>query len=126
MSMEAIQKVKGPALGLQIAAGLGGVMTLLSLIMNMMGMEMGPPQDPSLEAYQTIGNVVGTIIGLAIAGFVWMGASKMKELRGYGMAIAASIVAMIPCSCGCLVGLPIGIWALIVLMKPEVKEAFQG
>ncbi len=34
--------------------------------------------------------------------------------------------AMIPCvSPCCLLGLPLGIWALIVLVKPEVKAAFQ-
>jgi hypothetical protein len=39
--------------------------------------------------------------------------------------MAASIIAMIPCvSPCCLLGLPIGIWALVVLMKPEVKSAF--
>jgi hypothetical protein len=32
---------------------------------------------------------------------------------------------MIPCiSPCCLLGLPIGIWALVVLLKPEVKAAF--
>ena len=38
----------------------------------------------------------------------------------------ASILAMIPClSPCCLIGLPIGIWALVILMKPEVKAAFK-
>ena len=32
---------------------------------------------------------------------------------------------MVPCiSPCCLVGLPIGIWALVVLNKPEVKGSF--
>jgi hypothetical protein len=49
----------------------------------------------------------------------------MKKLESYGLAMAASIIAMIPCvSPCCLLGLPIGIWALVVLMKPEVKSAF--
>ncbi len=50
---------------------------------------------------------------------------KMKKLESYGLAMAASIIAMIPClSPCCLIGLPIGIWALVVLSKPEVKSAF--
>jgi hypothetical protein len=42
------------------------------------------------------------------------------------VSFIASILAMIPCftSCCCLVGLPIGIYALVVLNKPEVKSAF--
>jgi hypothetical protein len=39
--------------------------------------------------------------------------------------MTAAILAMIPClsSC-CIVGLPLGIWALVVLSKPEVKSEF--
>jgi hypothetical protein len=37
------------------------------------------------------------------------------------------VVAMVPClSPCCILGLPLGIWALIVLMKPEVKSSFVG
>jgi hypothetical protein len=40
--------------------------------------------------------------------------------------LAAAIVALIPCfSPCCLIGLPIGIWALVVLSKPEVKSQFE-
>jgi hypothetical protein len=58
---------------------------------------------------------------------VFMGASKMKNLQSYGFAMAATVIAMIPCigPC-CILGLPIGIWALVILLKPEVKGAFQG
>jgi hypothetical protein len=39
--------------------------------------------------------------------------------------MTASILALAPCiSPCCLVGLPIGIWALVVLSKPEVKSSF--
>jgi hypothetical protein len=39
--------------------------------------------------------------------------------------MTASVIAMIPCiSPCCIVGLPIGIWAMVVLSKPEVKSAF--
>jgi hypothetical protein len=38
--------------------------------------------------------------------------------------MAAAIMAMIPCNCCCLLGLPFGIWALVMLMKPEVKSQF--
>jgi len=49
----------------------------------------------------------------------------MKELRNWTLAMVASILAMVPCigAC-CLIGIPIGIWSLVVLMKPEVKAAF--
>jgi len=38
--------------------------------------------------------------------------------------MAGSIVAMVPCNICCLLGLPFGIWALVVIVRPEVKDAF--
>jgi hypothetical protein len=50
----------------------------------------------------------------------------MKNLQSYGLAMTASIVAMIPCiSPCCILGLPFGIWALVILNRPEVKAAFR-
>jgi hypothetical protein len=45
-------------------------------------------------------------------------------MRGYWLAVAASIVAMLPAGPSFLPGLAIGIWRLLVLAKPEVKAAF--
>jgi hypothetical protein len=49
----------------------------------------------------------------------------MKQLKNYGLAMTGSIIAMLPCSVCCLLGLPFGIWSLVVLNNPEVKEAFR-
>jgi hypothetical protein len=50
---------------------------------------------------------------------------KMMSLSGRGLGITAAIVAMVPCLSGCcILGLPIGIWTLVVLSKPEVQAAF--
>ena len=54
-----------------------------------------------------------------------LGGLKMKSLESYSLVMTVSVIAMIPCfSPCCLIGLPIGIWALVVLSKPEVKSAF--
>ena len=49
----------------------------------------------------------------------------MGRLEGYGLAMTASIFAMIPCvgPC-CLLGLPFGIWSVTVLNRRDVKAAF--
>jgi hypothetical protein len=49
----------------------------------------------------------------------------MKRLENYGFALTGAIVAMVPCSGCCLLGLPFGIWALVVLSDSSVKEAFR-
>ena len=65
------------------------------------------------------------IIQVAVAIFILYAALKMKGLQQYGLCIAASIVAMVPCiSPCCCIGIPIGIWALVVLNKSEVRDYF--
>ena len=40
-------------------------------------------------------------------------------------ALVSAVLALLPClSPCCVLGLPFGIWALVTLNKPEVKEAF--
>lgn len=58
-------------------------------------------------------------------GLVFFGALKMKNLQSYGLAMTAAIISVIPC-CGpcCCLAIPVGIWALVVLRKPEVRAAF--
>jgi hypothetical protein len=73
----------------------------------------------------TLGMVFG-VIGVVIGVLILIGALKMKKLESYNWAMASSILALAPCvSPCCVVGMPVGIWALVVLSKPEIKESFQ-
>lgn len=51
----------------------------------------------------------------------------MKSLENYGFAMAASIIALIPCMgpC-CILGIPFGIWSLVVLSDPVVRSSFKS
>ncbi|MHB1036611.1 MAG: hypothetical protein ACYC35_17965 [Pirellulales bacterium] len=135
-----MRRVSGPAIALIVTGGLGIALQLLSLLSNLAGMAvrapgampggmppgMGQEQKMMLMFSGTIGLVFG-LIGLAIGAVVIMGALKMKRLENHGFAMAASILAMIPCiSPCCLLGLPFGIWALVVLSDAQVKEAFRS
>ena len=121
------EAVKGPALCLVIFSIMGLLSSLLGLLINFGLVGIGV-----LESYggdevmlQGAFGVVSSVIGLGIVVFVYMAAGKMKRLESLNWAIAGSILAMLPCfSPCCLLGLPVGIWSLIVLNKPEVKEAF--
>ena len=54
-----------------------------------------------------------------------IGAVKMMNLSSRGWGTTAAVLAMIPCISGCcLLGVPVGIWALVALSKPDVKAAF--
>jgi|SRR5687768_13292536 hypothetical protein len=130
----ASQQVQGPAMGLLVTAGLALLFTVLGLVMNIAGVGMsglsGMGGSAATDQYMSMMSggvgIVVSLLGLALYGFVLWGALQMKQLRNWNMAMGASIAAMLPCGCCCIIGLPIGIWSLIVLMKPEVKSAFVG
>jgi hypothetical protein len=77
--------------------------------------------DTTVTAVTSVGAGIFDFIAGPILIF---GAMQMRKLKMYGLAMTSSILGMIPCTGCCLVGLPIGIWALIILLKPEVKSAF--
>jgi len=132
----ASQQVQGPAMGLMITGIIGVILNLIGLAMNALGAGMSGLQNlgggsgaaDRYMSYMSGGiGIVSAVIGLGVSGFIIWASLQMKQLRGWTMAVVASIVAMIPCigPC-CLIGIPIGIWSVIVLMKPEVKSAFSG
>ena len=58
-------------------------------------------------------------------GLIIFGAWRMSTLRNRPLAMAGSIIAMIPCFSPCFfIGLPIGIWSLVVLCDENVKRSF--
>jgi hypothetical protein len=128
---EAQAKVSGPAMGLMVTAGIGIALQLLGIVMNLMGMGAGAAGGNGEDAMftmmsGTVGLVSG-VIGIIVGVVVFMGAQKMKALESYGFALTSAILAMIPCiSPCCVIGLPIGIWALVVLNNDAVKAAFRS
>lgn len=126
-------RVQGPAIGLMVTAIIGMVMQVVSMLVNILGVSLGGLSDlqrsgggeAALSMLSGGIGIVFSIIGIIIGVIILMGSMKMKRLESYGFAMAATILAMIPCiSPCCLLGLPIGIWALVVLLDQNVKTAF--
>ncbi len=63
------------------------------------------------------------LISLTLGVVTLLGSFKMLNLESYPLAMTAAIVAMVPCYC-CVLGLPMGIWAVNVLGEQDVKLAF--
>jgi hypothetical protein len=130
----ALRQVKGPAIALIVTAVLGLVLVAVGLVFNVLalsGHQTGLQQinDPQVQKlFSTMGGglgIVQNIIGAVAGVIVLMGASKMQKLQNHQFALTAGIVAMLPCISPCCVfGLPAGIWALVILNKPEVKSQF--
>ncbi len=126
----ALRAVKGPAIALIVVAIIGIIYYCFSGIYTLAVGHAELPANipPELRSFMT--GMQGPMAGIgnlfiaALNGFVLFGAIKLLRLQNHGVAIAACIAAMLPCSCCCLFGLPFGIWALIVLNKPEVKSQF--
>lgn len=123
------EAVKLPAILLMVAAGIGAAFCLLMLGLNVLGTGLSAVAGQGDErTFNMLSGGIGiffNLVGLAVAGFIVYGAMQMKALKNHTMAMIAAIISVIPCiSPCCVVGLPVGIWALVVLAKPEVKAAF--
>lgn len=66
------------------------------------------------------------ILGFALAVGIVYGGYQMYQLRNRTWAIVAGCISVVPCfSACCCLGIPLGVWALVVLARPEVKQAFE-
>lgn len=127
------QAVGTPALLLIITGAIGILGALFNLVTAFFGSDPAAAiaQNPDLEQLRGVLEMmhrlgpVSALLNLAASGFVLFGGLRMRDLRGYGLAVAASIVAIIPCWACCCIGIPAGIWSLVVLMRPEVKASFR-
>ena len=122
-----MEAVKIPAIGLAVTAGVSIVVRIIFFVLNMMGVAMvaGAGEDPNAMA-SAAGGIVGMIIGIVLNGVVLYGGLEMMKLKNFNLAMGASILAVIPCCSPCIIlGIPFGIWALVVINKPEVKSAFR-
>lgn len=126
----AASRVAGPATALIVVGALGIAVQVLGLIFNLVqiGGGMGRPRPQQLPVLFSGGFGVGMAgIEVVVGIVVILGAIKMKNLENYAFAMAAAILAMVPCmSPCCLLGLPFGIWALVVLSDAGVKAAFRS
>jgi hypothetical protein len=84
------------------------------------------PEDVKTQALVT--SSLATAIMLLTALLPLIGGVRMLKLRSYGLAVVGSITIALPClslsGCLCGVGQVVGIWAVIVLLNPDVRASF--
>ena len=110
-------KVQGPAIALMVTFGIALAISLVSLVMFLAMMAQGDADPTALFQF---------VFSVPLSIFVVYGANKMRRLEQHGVATAAAICAMIPCSGCCILGIPFGIWALTVLNDSYVRGAFRS
>ena len=128
-------RVRNPAYVLSAVGVLSACMTLLwfgGLAVTLL--TESPPvradAAPAEATGQVIGYYLGTLtppaVSLGMTILILIGAHQMRTRRSWGWALGGTIAAMTPClNLIFLLGLPLGVWILIVLFKPEVKAAFR-
>jgi hypothetical protein len=119
-------KVTIPAVGLIVAGllKLFSALTALVVFRQLHDGWLGNLLGPAAASLPFNNPLFGWSIGLvkAIPALLMIyGGLQMLQLRSYAWSIAAGILGIVCCS---FLGLPMGIWALIVLTRPEVREAF--
>jgi len=139
----ATERVKTPGILLLVS----GVVSMITSVFGGMGLagvylgmqeqiltEMAnAPQDPELtpEMMEMTCNVMGwggvawAVFGFIAGLIVILGAVRMMKLKGWSMALMAAVVSLIPCFQGCCVlAIPAGIYAMVILFDSNVKQAF--
>ncbi len=100
---EAERRVRIPAVGLILAA-------IITLVF-MLSVDRRTMLPPALFILMALANLFGAV--------------RMLQLRSHAWAMAASILAMLSPP-GFILGVPCGIWALIVLTRRDVREVFEA
>ena len=120
-------QVNGPGIFLLIVGVLNALAGIVMLLVHLLGVGLGAASGADFAVYFNGGmGIVIDILGILFGAVIIFGAMKMRSLQGYGIAMTAAVLAMLPCTyCCCPAGLAAGIWALVVLMKPEVKAAYR-
>jgi predicted Zn finger-like uncharacterized protein len=120
-SEDAEAAVAAPAICLMVLGGLDIVIMVENLMMTVVAMGANGAGN---NVPHMAGQVTGAIVGLIFAVVILMGGIRMKQLQSYQLAMTAAILALLPCGNCCIIGLPLGIWALVVLYRPGIKDAF--
>jgi predicted Ser/Thr protein kinase len=113
------RQVKGPAIGLLVT----GILNWIAAVI--IGVVVSPLMFPMLDArgYQPFVVLLGPMLLMAISILVLVAALKMKRLQAYRLAVTVSLLGIF-ITPGNVIGLPVGIWALVVLSQREVRASF--
>jgi predicted Ser/Thr protein kinase len=126
--MDAIrEQVWIPAVGLLVAGGIDGLAVVGAIMAGLIMFIRNTFASGFISFFGFMPGFVQLFLVIGMATYVILvilGAWNLMQLRSHRLAIAGTILAMIPFTPGSVVGLPMGIWALFVMRKEEVKTAF--
>jgi hypothetical protein len=124
-------KLRGPALGLMLVSGVNILVCLIVVIFALQSVlaqrQTQVTTETTAESLSLVSLLTSCGVSMIISGMILVGTQAMRSVRSFAMCVTISIIAVIPiCSPLFALGVPFGIWALVVLMQPEVRYAFRG
>lgn len=130
---EVRKRLQLPASGLIIVGALNALSGFILILGRLASIVQGPERvitdDARRLGYMTasIFFPLVSLISIIAAPVIIYGGIQMLSARRYSVALLAAILALIPLSSICCIpGIPVGIWALIVLRDPEVRTCFES
>jgi hypothetical protein len=122
-SEEIREQLRIPAICLMVMAVLSVIWRVVDFVFCMLLLANARPDDSP----RLIGGLIGDAVATILLIITIIGCNSMLKLRSIESARSAAIISCIPCCSPCLVfGIPFGIWALVILNKPEAKRAFDA
>ena len=129
---EALSKTNLCAIFLYIMAGLSIPMHLVNAVMTladpggMAGPGLRAPANEAERIAQLAGGIGASVVLVVMNILVIVGAYHLQNLKKFPLAMTGAIIACIPCCGPCLVlGIPFGIWALVLLNDSRIRPHFQ-
>lgn len=124
-------KILAPGIALIVVGAIGLIASVFNVIFALV---VEPQVDPNAPEFvrQMQAGAAGPMTAVIQAVCVFMnlfiifGGVQMGRVSMWGVALGASIVAMVNFgTCCCVVGIPIGIWSIVILTQEDVRQLFK-
>lgn len=127
VGIEAIRhRVWIPSVGMLVAGGINAL-AVVGVVLAGLFRFLGETFTGRLMTFSFLpggGRLIAPLAMGAYVVLVVLGAWHLMQLRSYRLARLGSILALIPFTPGSIIGLPMGIWALVVIRDEQVQAAF--
>lgn len=129
------KKVQIPAIGLIVLGILGLLAGVFGLLQGALDpqklIDAGMPEEDAQKLVAMWSGPmvkVTSLVGILTCAFIAWAGFQMLKLESWTACVVANILVMVPCftSCCCVLGVPLGIWGLVLLFNADVKRAFEG
>lgn len=115
--LEARRSLRGPAIGMLVVGILNWIFVPLLVVIALM-LTNTPPSRAAMAPW--------ILVAAALASsFMVFAALRMKAVESYAVAVVGGVLTLL-ISPGNLLGLPIGIWALVTLTRLSIRQAFRA